>query len=266
MTTLKRTIEFCLSPVGIMTLLFLSGFVLGARHRTQRLGRRLLGSAACLYLVFLFTPLAEVLVSHLEQPFPPLRHVDPAARIRFVAVLGGYGWDFSGLSVTGRLSAETVARVAEGVRLVRELPGAKLVVSGGVLRYNDRPIAQLMADLARALGVSERDLVTEGKSRTTYENLLELRSHVGSECFILVTSACDLPRATAVAYRLGMKPLAAPVPVGAPQYHAGMSWPDWASVVVEDLGTPAPGRLQYLQRWYHERLGFFWYRILGYVD
>ncbi len=266
MTILKRSIEICFSPVGIMTLLFVAGLVVIACRRASRMGRRLIWGGVCLYLIFLFTPLAEVLVSNLERPFPAMLHPDASGGIRAIVVLSGYGEDFSFLPVTSKLSGETIARMVEGIRIYRELPDVKLVVSGGVLRKGDRPIGSLMADFAVAMGVPERDVVIETKSETTHENLAEVKKLIGPGPFILVTSACDLRRATAVARKLGMQPLAAPAAIWAAQhYPAGMSWLDWSWKLIRDVAAPSTSRFGYLQWAYHEYVGYAWYRMLGRV-
>jgi uncharacterized SAM-binding protein YcdF (DUF218 family) len=264
MTSLKELLETCLSPVGLVTILFGSGILVNAFQRQSRMGRRLVWSGVGLYLVFLLTPLAEVLYANLEHPYPPMLH--PDASVRIIVVLSGYGEDFSFLPVTSKLSVETISRMAEGIRLYREIPGARLILSGGVVRHQDGPIANLMADFARAMGVPNQDIVVEGLSTTTYENLLEVNKIIGSEPFILVTSSGELRRAGAVARRLGMKPLPAPAAIWAARYYpAGMSWLEWGSKVIEDMGYPTTDRLSYLQRAHHEYLGYVWYWMLGRV-
>jgi uncharacterized SAM-binding protein YcdF (DUF218 family) len=166
------------------------------------------------------------------------------------------------LPVTHKLNVESISRMVEGIRLYRELPGARLIVSGGILRRQDRPIADLLADFAKAMGVPNRDVVVEGLSTTTYENLLEVKKIVGSEPFILVTSSDHLRRAAAVARKLEMRPLPAPATVWVDQYPAGLSWLRWAGMVKKDMSTE---RFSYLQRAHREFLGYLWYWILGRV-
>jgi uncharacterized SAM-binding protein YcdF (DUF218 family) len=132
------------------------------------------------------------------------------------------------------------------------------------LRAGDRPIASQMADFARLLGVPDRDIVVEGQSETTYENLVEVKKILGTESFILVTSASDLRRAVAVARKLGMRPLAAPTAFWAAQhYPAGMSWLQWSWRLLESFAKPSISRLGYLQMAYHEHVGYIWYWMLG---
>lgn len=264
MAILRKTVEICFSPVGLMTLMFVTGLFVVACRRTSRAGRRLIWCGIWLYLIFLLTPLAEVLVSGLERPFPPMLHPDAHAGVRAIVVLSGYGEDFSFFPVTSKVSEETMVRMVEGIRLHRELPGAKLVVSGGVLRPGERALANLMADFAKAMGIPEGDVVIEAKSQTTQENLLEVKKIVGSQPFILVTSACALRRAIAVARKLEMKPLAAPAAVWAAQhYPTGMRWQEWSRKLIAGMAAPSTSRLGYLQSAYHEYVGYAWYWMHG---
>jgi uncharacterized SAM-binding protein YcdF (DUF218 family) len=181
-------------------------------------------------------------------------------------VLSGYGEDLPFLPVTSKLTGEMIPRLAEGIRLYREIPGARLILSGGVVRQHDGPVAHLMADFAKAMGVPERDIIVEGRARTTYENLAETQKIIGSEPFILVTSSGEMRRAVAVARKLAMRPLPAPAAIWAARYYpAGMSWLEWSWKLAEDSGEAKAHRLSYLQRAYHEYVGYLWYWVLGRV-
>ncbi len=266
MDTLKRTLELAISPLGIMTLLLGGGVILGLSVRHVRRGRLLLVSAAILYLVFTFSPLAEVLVRSLEKPFEPMLVPPEEPKIDRIVILSGYGEFHPGFPVTSSLSGETVGRLSEGIRLYRLLPGSKLIVSGGVVRESDPPIASLMADFARQLGVPGEDILVEGNSTTTYENLLEVRKMLGSSPFVLVTSACDLWRASAVARKLGMVPIPAPACIWTlQQYPARMDAGRWITSLLGGFAHPSLTRLIRIQWAWHEYAGYVWYRLLGRV-
>jgi uncharacterized SAM-binding protein YcdF (DUF218 family) len=266
MDTLKRTVEVAISPLGIMSLFLVGGVILSLSGRRLRQGRRLLLSGVLLYLIFTFSPLAEILVRSLEKPFEPMLVPPAEPKIERIVVLSGYGEFHPAFPVTSSLSGETVGRMTEGIRLHRLLPGSRLIVSGGVVREGDGPIALLMADFARQLGVRGEDILIERSSSTTYENLLEVRKMVGSNPFVLVTSACDLRRASAVARKLGMVAIPAPACIWALQhYPASMNAGQWITSFLEGFVHPSPTRLTRIQWAYHEYAGYLWYRLLGRV-
>jgi uncharacterized SAM-binding protein YcdF (DUF218 family) len=264
MDTLKQIVEVAISPLGIMTGLLAIGTVFSLSGRYLRQGRRFLVSGALLFLIFTFSPLAEILIRSLERPFEPMLVPPTESKVDRIVVLSGYGEYYPAFPVTSSLSGETVCRLAEGIRLHGLLPGSRLIVSGGVVREGDGPIAGLMADFAQQLGVRGEDVLVEGSSRTTYENLLEVRKMVGSSPFILVTSACDLWRASAVARKLGMRPVPAPACVWALQhYPARMEAREWITAFFGGFAHPSPARLTRMQWAYHEYAGYIWYRLLG---
>jgi uncharacterized SAM-binding protein YcdF (DUF218 family) len=263
---LKHSLELAFSPLGIMTLLMAGGLVLAVVRRKSRWGGRLLAAAALLFLLFTFAPLAELLIRALERDYPPLLSPPASTPIHHIVVLSAYGEDHPAFPVTSNVSDQTLCRLVEGVRLHRQIPGAKLVHSGGVLRKGDKPAAAIMAEFTRSMGIAEQDTLVEDRSRTTYENLVEVRRMVGTEPFILVTSAADLRRAMAVARRLGMKPVAAPACIWALQhYPADMPWGALILAGLEGFAYPSPTRWRHLQWAYHEHLGYLFYMVLGRV-
>jgi len=262
---LKEVLLTFLSPLGVLAVLFVVGILFTAFRRRSSLGPRTAWSGVGMYLLLALTPLAELIYAKLEHPFPAMLH--PDASVKNVVVLVGYGEDLQFLPVTSKLSVDTVSRMAEGIRLHRELADATLILSGGPARHEGRTNADLAAEFAVAMGVPEQSIVLERRSATTYENLLEVNKIIGSAPFILVTSSEHLRRATAVAQRLGMNPLPAPAAIWAARYYpAGMSWGRLGWKLVEDTGPQnAANRLQYIQRAYYEHVGYMWYWMLGHV-
>lgn len=264
MEYIKRIIETVFSPMGVTTLLFLGGALLASTKRHSRWGRRFLLTGAVLFLVFTFSPLAEILIRNLESDYPPLLSPPASTPIRRIVVLSGYGEDHAGIPVTSALSEQTLCRLSEGTRLYRLLAGSKLLLSGGTLRTEDRPVAAIMADYLKQQGVPDQDILTEEESLTTYENLTQVKKMLGAEPFILVTSACDLRRAMAVARKLGMNAFAAPACIWTLQnWPLGMSWAEWSWSILEAFAYPSPARWSYLQWAYHEYAGYIWYKLLG---
>ena len=210
MIIIKFVFESMLSPVGIVSVLFVIGLALSIHRNWRKVGNRLLVIGACLFIAFCCTPIVDLPFFHSERQFPPLLEMDIVGDARSIVVLSSYGRNSWETPITSNLSEETVYRLVEGIRLYRLIPGSVLIVSGGIVREGDPPIAQLMAEFLISMGVPKKDICIEGSSENTYENLRNVKSLVGRESFFLVTSAYHLPRTMAVARQLGMQAIPSP--------------------------------------------------------
>jgi uncharacterized SAM-binding protein YcdF (DUF218 family) len=254
------------SPVGIVVVLLTAGIVLHFTQKHSRLGHRLLISGAVLYLVFVFTPLSEILILNLERQFPPMLVPPESPKMDRIVVLSGYGEENPAFPVTSNVTEETVYCMAEGVRLYRLLPGAKLIFSGGVMRKGDKSVAGIMADFVQQMGVPRQDIGLEENSMNTYENMVEVKKLVGTSPFIFVTAASHLRRAMGVARKLQMNPFPAPAFIRTSQnYPFGTSAVEYVGTFIRHFRHPSYERLAALQRAYHEYVGYLWYRVRGRV-
>jgi uncharacterized SAM-binding protein YcdF (DUF218 family) len=266
MDILKLSLEIIFSPLSIMIMLLIAGVILSFSKRHLRLGRRILISGAVIYLIFMFSPIAEFLIRNLEKQYLPMLSPPASPKVDRIVILSAYGDGNPYFPITSNLSEEMLGRLAEGIRIYRQVPGARLIVSGGVINQEDEPLAKLMADFLRQMGVPAEDIALEAKSRNTYENLAEVRKLIGASPFILVTSACDLPRAVGVARKLRMNPLPAPACIWALQhYPTKMSVAQLARDFFLGFAHPSTTRLTRIQRAYHEYLGYVWYWLLNRV-
>jgi uncharacterized SAM-binding protein YcdF (DUF218 family) len=215
-----------------------------------------------LFLVLFLSPVSDYLILRLEAGFPPMVAPPASPKIDRIVVLAGYAEEHPGFPVTAWVSEQTVYSMSEGLRLYRLLPGAKLIMSGGIVRTGERPVAAAMSEFLQQMGVPAQDLITEGRSLNTYENLVEVKKLVGTDPFILVAQACDLRRAMAVALKLQMHPIAAPSRHQALQYHRNRGTLDVLKRYFESVIYLSPARLRMIQWAYHEYVGYVWYRWL----
>lgn len=196
-----------LFPVPLSLEFLLVGLFLLWFTRRQRAGKALVTCGALLLLGLSSAFFSNALVRPLEQRYPPLVvvHSGPGApAITFIAVLGGAGNDDPDVPITSHISPDLMVRLIEGVRLEREIPGSKLILSGG------HDSAEGMARVAEALGVSAADIRQLAEPRDTEDEARQIAPIVGSRSFILVTSASHMPRAMGLFKRRGLKPIAAP--------------------------------------------------------
>ncbi len=265
MEFLKRSVEIIFSPLGITTILIGAGIVLSCMGRHSRGSRRLLISGGLLFLVLLFSPISGYLMLRLEREYPPLLNPPTSPKMDRIVVLAGYAEEHRGFPVTTNVSKQTISTLSEGLRIYRLLPGAKMIMSGGVVREGEKPVAAAMSEFLQEMGVPVQDVIVEGKSQNTYENLGEVKRIVGSAPFVLVAQACDLRRAVAVARKLHMNPVAAPAGHWALQYHMSSSTPEEILIYLGAFLFPSVENLSRAQWAYHEYVGYLWYRLLGRV-
>lgn len=260
----KQSIELIFSPLGIVSILLAAGIVLSIARRRSHAGHRLLICGALLFLIFLFSPLAPYLIWNLERQYPPLLTPPELPEIDRIVILAGYAEEYPGIPVTSSVSEQTIASLSEGLRLSRLVPKAKLIVSGGVLKKGERPVASVMADFLQQMGIAKEDILVEGKSHNTYENLQEVKKLLGQAPFILVASGCDMRRAMAVARMHQMNPIPAPAYIWTLQkYPATASATAHIAAFIRNQGSISLNNLSRLQWAYHEYAGYIWYRLLG---
>lgn len=209
MFMLRKIISQFFFPLPLSLSICLIGLSLLWFTRKQRTGKVLVTTGVCLLLLFSFNPVANALLFPLEAKYAPYAGLSNNPP-QFIVVLGGGHGPDARLSATSRLSDESLKRLIEGILLHRTSPNSKLLLSGGswLGRTSD---AEVMADVAKRLGVGDADLILEQESHDTKNQSLLLRPVVHTNRFILVTSAAHMPRSMALFRKAGMHPIAAPV-------------------------------------------------------
>ncbi len=249
----KKLVGQFLMPVPFCLALALLGLALVWFTRRQGAGRRLatLGTVALLLLAY--GPLTGTLLATLERRHAPVTDVSGAAgRVRWVVVLGGGSSSDPGVPAAMRLSEASLARLVEGVRLQRQLPGSRLLLSGGSVFGSD-PDADTMRALAVELGVDPSSLDLDTFSPDTETQAEVVRARLGDEEFYLVTSASHMPRSLALFRKAGTNPLPAPTHF-LTQVNKGLSPGDF---------FPGSGGLRLAETTAYEYLGLAWAKVRG---
>lgn len=155
------------------------------------------------------------------------------------------------------LTAADLQRIDTGVALQRRLD-ARLIFSGAPLPDGSDSVAQHMAEMARRMGAPAERVAVETRSVNTHENLafsaeaFQLRQ---AQPVLLVTSALHMPRAAAVARKLGLEVL--PYPCDFRAEAPGTGRGKWQLWVPSNEGAAA------LEGALHELLGLWAYRWSG---
>lgn len=144
-------------------------------------------------------------------------------------------------------------RTIAAIRLWRKT-GGEILFAGGSTPDGSASGGQVMADVALAAGVPREAIRVETKSASTYENVLfsrDLLAQRGDEHVWLVTSAMHMPRAMAVAAKLGLHPHPAPCD------RQGFDIQHWYAWLPHSTGPAMFGPVL------HERIGLLVYRLRG---
>ncbi len=150
--------------------------------------------------------LARVLVGSLEAQYPPF---DPSSVQRFdaIVVLGGGAVGRGTLRPEDGLSPLSLERTVCGANLYAQGFAPKVLFAGAESSAFERGPKEAveMKRLAVRLGVSQKAILTEDRSRTTFENAVETKRLLGPASILLVTSASHVPRALALFHKQGMR-------------------------------------------------------------
>ncbi|MFW6456284.1 MAG: YdcF family protein [Desulfohalobiaceae bacterium] len=248
---LVKLIGGLLMPVPVILILLWLGLLL-MLIKMRRLGLGLLVAGSCLFLLLSTPFVPEKLLQDLEQDYPVL--IEPP-EANWILVLGGGARGDQDLPAAGRLGESSLYRLAEGLRLARELPGAKLVTSGGSFSAGPSS-AQLMAKTAESWGLDpDRIVIQDSPLNTAGEAKAMAKRMQQRDRLILVTSAFHMPRAMQLFQAQGLEPV--PAPTG---YLVDPQRPD------KHIGhqLPQSGYLEMVRLALWERLGLVWARLQDY--
>jgi uncharacterized SAM-binding protein YcdF (DUF218 family) len=207
----KKIISAVFYPVGTALLFWMTGLAFWLFKPRSRSGFMLVGLGGLWLFIMSMPATGFFLLRSLETHAGPYADAQVLARkhTRFVVVLGG-DVRSGELTTADRLVCTSLARVMEGIRLWRGIPGSKLILSGGRYSPTVMSSAEAMAALARELGVPSEALILESQSRDTREEARLLRPILGQQPFALVTSASHMMRSLMDFRKDGLEPIPAP--------------------------------------------------------
>ena len=193
---LITAVKFLLDPFNILWLLIGLAAVFYFLEKTK-LFRYSLGSILC-WLLITSTPLVpNLLLSSLESHFVPVQVSDLSnteQEYHIIILGGGHGYD-DRLPPNSLLSLNALGRLNEGIRLHRQLPNSKLVLSG-YSSSGRTTQAEMLQNTAILLGVNEVHTLIQMEPANTHQEAQVYASNYGnSHPVILVTSAAHMPRA-----------------------------------------------------------------------
>lgn len=210
---MKSSLKFLLGTIAApLAISFLLGLIALAfriaGYRRSALG--LFAAGVTVGYLGSVSIVGDALLVPLEGRYSAFREsAHSEEKIAAIVVLGAWYGPRDTIPITSALSADGLARIAEGVRLAVRYPAAKLVVSGGA-PHGGVASAIGYARFAREFGIPAERLVAVPNAFDTAQEAREVSKLLARQRFILVTSASHMPRSIALMERQGARPLPAP--------------------------------------------------------
>ncbi|MDD2454103.1 MAG: YdcF family protein [Synergistaceae bacterium] len=194
------------APPGIVIALCLAAGIFFFRRKSDRSGKFLSPARFAFFIAVLLYVLsvpfsAKAFLNILEGQFStacPKTGEKPV-----VLVLAGGIWSMETEDRMFAMSAETLQRFAAGAEIAEKLDAPLLYSGGYPEKASEKQIAEMAVRTARSIRY-DGSLIVEGRSRTTWENLLFSSEIISGEAFsdvVLVTSAFHLKRSMRAAKR-----------------------------------------------------------------
>lgn len=261
MFILKKILGSLFLPLPLCLLVSFLGLFLLWRCKRELTGKVLVTIGLVALTILSYEPVSRALNAPLDCMFEFYKtdtgsqdSVKTEERVKYVVVLaGGHNSDPS-IPISSRLYSQPLIRLMEGIRVFRQNPGSKLVLSG-CGAFDPVPEAHVMADVAGFLGVEKNDIILESRSNDTKDQAILIKQIVGDQSFVLVTSAIHMPRSVALFRKQGMNPIPAP---------AGQT-ARARQVLTPDLFFPKSIFLANSSRAMHEYLGLIWASLQGQI-
>jgi uncharacterized SAM-binding protein YcdF (DUF218 family) len=243
-------------PLSIIIGVLIIGLILIWFTRKQRSGKIVITIGVVMLILLSYGSISDRLLNPLEQRFSPIMipsHHDTQtdiSSVKWIAILGGgYTHDLE-VPVTSSISEQSLVRLNETIRIYKRIPGCKILLSGGAV-FDSHPEAKVLSSIAQMLNVPSKDIVLDNDSRDTEEQALRIKSIIGRDPFILVTSAYHMPRSVAIFKKLGLTPIPAPT-----NYLVTKR----KSICSADFYPSSMG-LKKAETAFHEYLGLVWSKI-----
>lgn len=213
-------------PLSIGLLIFIVGlwFLYSQNYKKAKLYLTI--SFLWIFIVS-YSPFANNIITPVESTY---KKIDKNVTAKYILLLGG---DYEG-------------RAYEAIRLYKSIPNSKIITSG----YEGRekiPEAIINKNKLISFGIPEEDILMQVEPKDTQQEAVYVKKIVGTQKFILVTSAYHMPRAMELFKKEGLNPIPAPT--------------NFLKKEKELLSAPSGSNLVKTEIVFHEYLGMTWNKI-----
>ena len=196
--TFLKIIQQLLLPSVFVPFLILLGAVLLFRKKNFKVGRILVIVGLLLYYFFSITPIVDILLLPLEKEYQSIKIEEVGKADKIVLLLGGRESD--------------VLRASEVLRIAHLTDHEAEVIISGTDPFNPgSEEAMAVRSFFTARGIPAENIVIEGKSKNTWENVRNIKEIIGEQPFFLATSAYHMKRSIKEFQKIGANPIPAPM-------------------------------------------------------
>lgn len=244
-------IKYLLDPFNIFWILLLVTFGTWF-FKKERLFKWLAITSGICFLLISTPLLPNMVMNSLERQYMPLFVEElPNRDAEFHIVILGAGHGFAeNMPANTLLANSALRRLSEGIRLHRQLPNSKLVLSG-YSSVGGITGAEMLQKTALLLGVDKETIILQKEPLNTFEEAKVYAENYGStHPVILVTNAAHMPRAMMTFKQHGVQPLASPT-----DYRLkGSRRNKW-------FGFPEMSHIEKLRAGVYEYIGILYYKL-----
>jgi uncharacterized SAM-binding protein YcdF (DUF218 family) len=195
---LLKIVQSIILPSVFIPLVILLGLFSLFRKNKLKVGRIIVLIGLVLYYVFSITPTVDLLLLPLEKDYQSVKIDEIKRADKIVLLLGGRESD--------------VLRASEVLRITYLADHQSQLIISGTDPLNPRSEEALaVRRFFTTRGVPAENIVIEGQSRNTWENVRNIKEIIGDEPFFLVTSAYHMKRSIKEFEKVGAQPIPAPM-------------------------------------------------------
>ncbi|HEA69407.1 MAG TPA: hypothetical protein ENI07_21735 [Desulfobacterales bacterium] len=249
---LKKIVGSFFQPITFCLSLLVLGLIFLIFTRKKKTGKVLVCAGTLVLAIFSYGAVSDMLARPLEHKYPPIKSLENIQDVKWIVVLAGGSTVDRTLPLSTYLSEASLIRLSEGIRIHNRLPETKLIMTGRSGFEGITPVAEVMANTAREWGVKPDDIIIEAEATDTKDHPIYVKKIVGSDRFILVTSATHMPRAMGLFRKNGMDPIPAPTDYQIMEREGGLTPGDF---------FPNAGSLEKAGQAIHEYLGIVWAKL-----
>jgi uncharacterized SAM-binding protein YcdF (DUF218 family) len=254
MFLLSKLFNFLFIPPGLFVVMGITATVLFLIKRQRASFALFCVSIALLYALSI-TPVHDSLLLPLEKQYGPLRARESMEKNpEYIVVLGGGlsgGGPDSGELHRAELSNTAYKRLGHAF-VIHRLTGLPIIITGGRVypQQKKEPEATVAKRALMEFGTDPSLIITETRSRNTWENARYVKEMTGGPVIILVTSAFHMPRSVLSFEAYGIEAVPAPTDFRVDQTER--TFTDY---------LPSMGRLYNCSTALHEHIGLLYYRL-----